>query len=178
MRGSLSSGNSSRSRDSQSLEGSIVNAIVPRKGDWRSEYEDYLSLTRSVTRSVENSDKRNTIPRSRSNEDIARTKKGSLRRVMKMTCCREGKKPSFDDHHLDQSSFVGVDDILSDLESMSPLMKGGSAKNNVPRGHGSGSGNLKPLVKVTSSQSTGPVVSESTVENSDVGSVYLVRVRL
>jgi hypothetical protein len=164
--GSGASRPSSRSPDR--VERSIDMSILPEKGDWRGDYQDYLSATQSKR----NGDRfRSGLP-----EIETTTKSNSIRDDIKKSRRHDHGRKHVRYLRTTEAPSSCAEDILSDLERVSPLVF--DASKSIPRRRHSGTKKAREgIVKDTSSMSTGPVVSESTVESSDAGNVYLVRVQ-
>jgi hypothetical protein len=165
-----SGGSRRSSRSPGTVEGCVVMPILPQKGDWREEYQNYLSSTQSTR----NGHRGKSAP---DRPGIETTKKSnSIRDVMKTSRRRDHGKTSVLYQETKQAPSSGAEDILSDLERVSPLALDSS--KSIPRRRPIITKRARVgIVKDTSSTSTGPVVSESTVESSDTGNVYLVRVQ-
>ena len=188
-----------------SYDGAIAKSVLPPKGDWRAEYEEYISSNNSTgTKSSKRSSKR-SFGRSRSPGSKKKTS-GFFGKIKKSRDRLKDKKSLKKEQGRQEDSEEDRDrllvseplarepsgmEILQDLETVSPFpshhhrsrspsyQKPISLESAVYHSRSSDFQKLgmPSLEKDGSTQSTGPVVSESTVEANDEGNVYLVRVQ-
>ena len=187
-----------------SYEGGIAKSVLPPKGDWRAECEEHISSNNSIgTKSSKRSSKR-SFGRSRSSGSTKKAS-GFFGKIKKSRDCQKDKRSLKKEQGRQEDSEEDRDrllvsepltrepsgmDILQDLQTVSPFpshhcrsrstsfQKPISLESAAYHSRSSSFHKLgMPSLKDGSTQSTGPVVSESTVAASDEGNVYLVRVQ-
>ena len=160
--------NHKRQTSTSSLDASVARSVLPKKDDWRSEYKDYISSQHSVGTADKSQASKKKKKRG---AKIRGFIKKSHRRLKSM----DGRKqPDADAKHTRQTS--GAGDILNDLESGSTLLLDTASTSFHRRQRSYSKSQVLPTEKDASTESTGPVVSESTLETSDQSNVFLVRV--
>ena len=161
--------NHKRQASASSLDASIARSVLPKKDDWRSEYKDYISSQNSV----------GTADKPQGSQ--TKKKRGAkLRNFIKKSHRRlkskDGRQQTdAEAKHTRQKS--DADEILNDLEGGFPMLLDTDSTSFHRRRRSYSKSQILHTEKDASTDSTGPVVSESAVETSDQSNVFLVRVQ-